>query len=60
MKNFQIQSITRILVLVVVGATLLCTQIPSLRKLSAELFLFEVCMLLLYILASLISWKRYF
>ena len=60
MKGYQFHSIARILVLVIVAATLLCTQIPAVRKPAIQCFYCEVCLLLAFVLTSLISWRRYF
>jgi hypothetical protein len=60
MKSYQFQSIARIMVLLVIVATLLGTQIPAIKKEATELFIGEVCLTLLYVLTSLISWKRFF
>lgn len=60
MKSLHLQSTARILVLVIVAVTLLATQVSAWRNQAIEILLYEVCLALVFILSSLISWKRYF
>lgn len=58
MRSFKFQSIARISVLVTVGTTLMCTQLPETRKVATQVFVFEVILLFLFALSSMITWKR--